>query len=122
MKSISSKKPRKQRKLRFNAPLHRRHKMVASHLSHELGEKYHRRSLPVRKGDTIRVMRGGFKDHVGEIMRVDLKTLKVYVEGITIKKADGTDIEKPVDPSNIMITELYMEDKERRNMLERKIE
>ena len=117
----SSKKPGKQRKWRFIAPLHRRQKMVSSPLSKELGQKYKRRTLNVRKGDKVRVMRGDFKDNVGEITRVSLKDYKIYVDGITIKKADGTDVEKAIDPSNVMITDLFMDDKERMDLLERNI-
>lgn len=94
---------------------------MGSTLSKELREKYHRRSLPVRKGDNVQIMRGGLKGTSGEVMRVNLKNYKIYVDGVTLKKADGTDVERALDPSNVMITDLYMEDKERREMLERKI-
>jgi len=103
------------------APLHRRQKMIGSTLSRELRKKYNRRSLPVRKGDTVKIMRGEFKGVSGEVTRVSLKSYKIYVDGVTIKKADGTDVEKALDPSNVMITDLFMEDKERREVLERKI-
>ena len=121
MKQPSSQKPRKQRKWRQNAPLHRRRKMVASTLSRELREKYNRRSLPVRKGDKVKIIRGEFKESGGEITRLDPKNYKIYIEGINIKKSDGTDVERAIDPSNVMITDLYMEDKKRREILERKI-
>jgi len=118
----TSKKPGKQRKWRFNAPLHRRRKMVTSPLSKELRQKYKRRTLPVRKGDKVRLMRGDFKGNTGEVTRVSLKAYKIYMDGITIKKADGTDVERAIDPSNVMITDLFMDDKERRDVLERNIE
>jgi len=117
----SSKKPGKQRKWKAVAPLHRRQKMLSSPLSKELGQKYKRRTLNVRKGDKVRVMRGDFKGNVGEITRVSLKDYKIYVDGITIKKADGTDVEKSIDPSNVMITDLFIDDKERMDLLERNI-
>jgi len=121
MKQPKSKKPRKQRKWLVEAPLHRRQKMIGSTLSRELRKKYNRRSLPVRKGDTVKIIRGEFKGVSGEVTRVSLKSYKIYVDGVTIKKADGTDVEKALDPSNVMITDLFMEDKERREVLERKI-
>ena len=121
MKQPKSKKPGKQRKWLIKAPLHSRQKAMGSTLSKELREKYHRRSLPVRKGDNVQIMRGGLKGTSGEVMRVNLKNYKIYVDGVTLKKADGTDVERALDPSNVMITDLYMEDKERREMLERKI-
>jgi large subunit ribosomal protein L24 len=118
----TSKQPRKQRKWLAKAPLHARHRMVSAALSRELKGKYGRNSLPVRKGDTVKVMRGGMRGHSGEVMKVDLKGYRVYVQGVTAKKADGTDVERPIHPSNIMITDLHVEDKERRDMLSRTME
>ena len=100
MKRPSSKKPRKQRKFLHQAPLHLRRKLMAAHLSKELREKYKTRSLPVRKGDEVEVMRGKFKGKKGKIMKVDLKKYKVYIEGITIRRTDGTERLAPIHPSN----------------------
>lgn len=93
--------------------------MICSPLSKELKSKYNRARLTPRKGDTVEVVRGEYKGIAGEVSSVDLKTLKVYVAGVTSKKADGTDVERPLDPSKIVITELVMEDKKRREVLER---
>lgn len=114
-----SKKPGKQRKYLADAPLNQRQKMVAATLNGELRAKYGRRSLPVRKGDKVKVMRGDYKGVTGEIIKVILKTYRINVDGINIKKADGTDVPKPLHPSNVMITGLFLEDKERRDMLDR---
>ncbi|HIE34024.1 MAG TPA: 50S ribosomal protein L24 [Candidatus Altiarchaeales archaeon] len=121
MKKPSSKKPRKQRKWRLNAPMHRRRKMICSPLTKELREKYNRRNIPVRKGDRVKILRGEFRGTTGEVTRVSLRDYKIYIDGITAKKADGTGIERSVDPSNVMITEIFMEDKGRRAMLERNV-
>ena len=115
-----SKQPRKQRKFLHNAPLHIRHKIMSANLSKELREKYNRRSLPVRKGDKEEIMRGDFKGHQGKIERVDLKNYKVYVEGATIQKVDGTTTYFPIHPSNLQIIELNLEDEKRLKVLERK--
>jgi len=115
-----SKQPRKQRKFLHNAPLHIRHKIMSANLSKELREKYNRRSLPVRKGDKVEIMRGDFKGHQGKIERVDLKNYKVYVEGATIQKVDGTTTYFPIHPSNLQIIELNLEDEKRIKILERK--
>ena len=115
-----SSKPGKQRKWIATAPLGKRQKMIGAILSKELRAKYKRRNLPLRKGDKVKVMRGDFKGVTGEVMKVSLKDMKVLVDGITIKKASGTDVERPLDPSNLMLTDLNIEDKERRDILERK--
>jgi len=115
-----SKQPRKQRKYRYNAPLHIKTKFMAAHLSKELRQKYNRRSFPVRKGDKVQVMRGQFKKKIGKIARADLKKSKVYIDGIEIIKKDGTKTLYPINPSNSMILELDLEDKKRVQTLKRK--
>lgn len=114
----SSKQPRKQRKYRKNAPLHIRHKLVSVHLSKELQKKYKRRSFPVRKGDEVEIMRGNYKKKTGKVSRVDLKKMKVYIEGITRKKVAGTEVQVPFHPSNLRIISLF-EDKKRLKALNR---
>jgi len=118
---VSSKQPRKQRKYRANAPLHIKRKMIASHLSKELREKYKRRSFPVRKNDVVKILRGSFKGKQGKVSKVDTKKMKVYVEGIVRTKKDGTKVPVPLDPSNLMIVSLNLEDKKRVKALERKL-
>lgn len=108
----SSKNPKKQRKYRYNAPLHIKRKLVSVHLSPELRKKYKKRSMPVRKGDEVIILRGKYKKKTGKVSRVDLKKSKVYVEGITRKKVAGTEVQVPLEPSNLMITSLQ-EDKKR---------
>ena len=58
---IRSKQPRKQRKYNYNAPLHIKGKFMAAHLSKDLMKKYNRRSIRVRKGDKVILLRGQFK-------------------------------------------------------------
>lgn len=120
MKRPKSKKPRKQRKFLFTAPLHIRRKLMSAHLSKELREKYKTRSIPIRKGDEVEVMRGEFKKRTGKVVRVDLKKYRVYVEGLTIRRTDGTERLKAIHPSNLKIIKLALEDKERLKALERK--
>jgi len=115
-----SKKPRKQRKYRYNAPLHIKHMFLSVHLSKPLREKYTKRNITIKKGDTIKIMRGKFKGKTGKINRIDIKKTKIYVEGIEIAKKDGTKAFPPFRPSNLMITELNLDDKKRVKSLERK--
>jgi large subunit ribosomal protein L24 len=121
MRRPKSKKARKQRKFLFTAPLHLRRKMLSAHLSKELREKYKRRSLPLRKGDEVEIMRGEFKGKKGKISRVDLKNYKVYVEGITRKRTTGIEVQVPIHPSNLRIINLNLNDKKRLEAIERKI-
>ncbi|MAE42849.1 50S ribosomal protein L24 [Candidatus Woesearchaeota archaeon] len=112
--------PRKQRKYRYNAPLHIKQKFVNVHLSTELRKKHNKRNIGLRKGDKVKVMRGQFKNKEGKVDQVNLKKTQVYVEGIEITKKDGTKTRYPLHPSNLMIAELNMDDKMRQKSLERK--
>lgn len=116
----SSSKPKKQKKYRMNSPLHIKQSMAHSHLSKELRKKYSKRSIGLRKGDRVKVMRGRFRKHEGKIEIINLKKLKVLVSGIEITKKDGTKSRPYIEPSNLMVTELNMEDKWRQKILERK--
>ncbi len=109
----ASKQPRKQRKYRYMAPLHIKHKLVSAHLSKELRLRYGKRALPLRKGDEVQIMVGKFKGHKGKVERIDLKSEKVYVEGAKVKKADGSEVMVAVEPSNLKIISLDLSDKMR---------
>lgn len=116
---MRSMKPRKQRKELFNAPLHKKRKWISAHLEENLLLKYDKRAVPVVKGDTVRVMRGSFRGHEDKVANVSVSKGSVEIEGITMSKADGTKIAKPLHPSNVMITKLNLTDKWRRKKLER---
>jgi len=118
-KWIKSSQPRKQRKYRHNAPLHVRHKFLSAHLSKELRERFGKRSVSVRKGDEVVVMKGEFRGFRGNVDRVDMSASRIYVDGMKRKKVDGSEISVPVDPSNVMITKLTLEDKMRQAVFER---
>lgn len=109
--------PRKQRKAWYAAPLHKRRKQMASHLAEDLLLKYSVRRTPVVTGDDVKIMRGSHKGKAGKVVDIDTKNRKVTVEGVTHKKADGTDVAYPVDASNLLITKLNLEDKRRRAKL-----
>ena len=116
MKSIQ---PRKQRKHFYTAPLHKKHKWLSTHLTENLLLKYDKRSVPVVKGDTVKVLRGSFRGHEDKIVRVNIQKQSVNIEGLTLVKADGTKIPKPIHPSNLLITKLNLTDSWRRKKLER---
>lgn len=116
----SATKPAKQRKALYQAPEHRRHKLMASPLSAELRASQGVKTIPVRSGDTVRVMRGDHKGFEGKISRVDHAKYRIYVEGLTREKVDGSTIFAPVHSSKVVITRLNLEDKWRKKILERK--
>jgi large subunit ribosomal protein L24 len=114
------KNPGKQRKRLFNAPAHIRHKLMAAPLSNELSSSRGVKTLPVRKGDTVQIKRGDNKGFEGKVSRVDLKAYRIYLEGLTREKVDGTNIFISVHPSKVQIRSLNLDDKWRKKILERK--
>jgi len=115
-------KPKKQRKMLHQAPDHIRYKFFGSPLSPQLKASHKVKSLSVRSGDTVRIMRGDHKGFEGKINRVDRKKYRIYVEGLTREKVDGTTIFVPVHPSKVMITSINLDDKWRKKILERRKE
>ncbi len=116
---LASVQPRKQRKYRLNAPSHVRQSFLSVHLSPELRKRYSRRSMRVRKGDEVKVLRGSLRKKLGTVDRVDVGKSRVYVEELKTKKSDGSEVHMPLQPSNIMITKLKLDDKKRQAILER---
>jgi large subunit ribosomal protein L24 len=64
-------------------------------------------------------MVGEHKGFKGNVERVDTKKYKVYIEGLTVKKVDGSEVLIPIDPSNLMITKLNLDDKMRQKIFDR---
>jgi len=115
----SSKQPRKQRKFRHNAPENVKTKFMRANLAKELRAKYSKRSIRIRTGDKVKIVRGQFKGREGKIDRVDTYKLKIYLEKIEISKKDGSKALFPLDPTNVTVTEL-VEDKKRVSVGEKK--
>jgi large subunit ribosomal protein L24 len=120
MDMVAITKPRLQRKRLFQAPLHLRYKQLAAPLSPELKKSNGFNALPLRKGDTVRVMRGDRKDIEGKVSKIDRKKYRISVEGVTREKVDGTAIPVLIHPSKVMIINLNLDDKWRRNLINRK--
>ena len=113
----SSKRAGKQRKYSANAPLHLKRKFMSANLSKELRKKYRKRSLPVRKGDIVKIMRGKFRKKAGKIITVNGKKMNVEIEGMQIKKQDGSKTNVKFRPSVLQLTELNLEDRKRIEVL-----
>jgi len=114
---LKSIQPRKQHKMLYQAPSHIRYKHFSAPLSPTLKATYLVNSIPVRLGDTVRILRGDRKGIEGKISKVDRSNYRVFVEGVTREKVDGTAILVPIHPSKVMITNLNLDDKWRRESL-----
>jgi large subunit ribosomal protein L26e len=86
--SVSSQR-RKSRKAHFSAPSNIRRKIMSSHLSKDLRTKYEVRAVPVRKGDTVKIMRGTLKGREGKVQAVYRKRWALHIEKIVREKTNG---------------------------------
>jgi large subunit ribosomal protein L24 len=113
-------KPGKQRKKLHQASLSERYRRFSAPLSPKLKESHNTRSIPLRSGDTVKIMRGDRRGSEGKVQRVDRKNYRIFVEGVDREKVDGTKILIPIHPSKVMITRLNLNDKRRKKIMERK--
>ena len=123
---MSSKQPRKQRLARYTAPYHRRHREMSSPIDKGLRERQlsrgfmYPRAMPVKRGDRVMIVRGeGKSKSATAVSLVDRKARKVYVEGFTYFKSDGTELQRPIDASNLVIINPDWSDIRRRKILNR---
>src|SRR6266566_2580986 len=100
---MASSKPSKQRKRFFQAPKHKQRKMLSARLSDDLTARHKVRRIPLRTGDTVRIMRGEFADLVGKV-----------------EKAAGISSKLPIHSSKVLITNLNLSDKWRSGLLSEK--
>ena len=108
---MNTKKPSKQRKMLYQSPAHRIRKLLSAPLSTDLKASQERRSYPVRKGDTVKIVRGDFAGIEGKITRIDTERQRVFVEGVTREKVAGTSTNVSVHTSKVVITKLNLDDK-----------
>ncbi len=108
-----TKQPRKQRKRSETAPLHERQKGIRATLTDELREEYGQRNVRVNAGDTVEVLRGDHAGTEGEVIDVDLSSRRIPVEEVTVEKADGEEVPRPIPASNVRVTEVTLEDERR---------
>merc|ERR1712059_64856 len=110
---------RKSRKAHFTAPSSVRRKIMSAHLTKDLANKYHVKSMPIRKDDEVVVVRGSNRGREGKVIQVYRKKYVIHIERVTREKSNGSAVNVGIHPSNVMITKPKL-DKDRRAILERK--
>ena len=103
--------PSKQRKAIYEAQGQRLRKLLAAPLSDELRSAQGRRSCPVRKGDTVKIVRGDFAGIEGKVTDIDTHGRRLFVEGVSREMTSGTSTNVSVHSSKVMITKLNLDDK-----------
>jgi large subunit ribosomal protein L24 len=115
-KKISPKSPRKQRRFVRNSGKHAHKSMLRCRLDDPLREEYGLRSLNLKKGDLVRIMRGQFRDTEGKILGVDYGAIRVFVDGASTTKADGKEAKVPLHPSNLLLVKLELNDERKKRI------
>ncbi|MBS85866.1 MAG: 50S ribosomal protein L24, partial [Candidatus Heimdallarchaeota archaeon] len=112
-----SKKPNKQRYYQYNIPKHENHKLLSASVSKKLKQDKGLKSLPIREGDEVLIVRGSHKGKSGKVNKTDPVKSRIYVDGLGSKKTDAQEIAIPIHPSNVVIQKIYGKDKYRREQL-----
>ncbi|MHA1371364.1 MAG: 50S ribosomal protein L24 [Promethearchaeota archaeon] len=120
MKTKSSKKPNKQRRRLYKAPIHLRGKQFNARLDHDLAAQYDVKRLPIRTNDHVRVVKGQFRDLEGKVLSVDKKRYKIIIDQIQREKSDGSIHYYPIHPSKVVITKLGDIDDWRQKIIDRR--
>ena len=101
--------------------LHKKRKSLSAPLSADLREDYGFRSISIREGDDVELMRGDYKGAEGEVTEVQTDSEKIIVDGVETSKVDESEVTVPVRPSNVKITNLE-KDEMRDKIIERRSE
>jgi large subunit ribosomal protein L24 len=120
MKKVGNTKPSTVRKHQKNAPIHIKRQCISAPLSPNLKTEYGARTMPVIEDDNVIITKGDRKLTEGKVLRVNTKESKVYIEGVTRTRLDGSTVQIPIRAENVMITKLNLDDDWRKTILERK--
>lgn len=101
----------------YESPAHRLRKLLSAPLSDELRKAQGRRSFPVRKGDTVKIVRGDFAGIEGKITKIETRNQRLFVEGVSREKVAGTSTNVSVHASKVLLTKLNLDDKWRAETL-----
>lgn len=100
-------------------PKHLAERNLRSPLSRTLREKYGRRNLRVIAGDTIKVIRGEYSGIEGKVEKVNMKRGSLAIEGIQREKVRGGNVKVEINSTNVVITDLDLDDKYRQALIQR---
>ncbi|MCI4350631.1 MAG: 50S ribosomal protein L24 [Thermoplasmata archaeon] len=115
--SAPSRLPRKQRLARFTAHTTLRRRLMSVPLSRDLRARYGRRQMPVRKGDTVRVLRGSYIGREERVARVDRRSYSVTLDNITVKTGEAKLKPLPLRTNSLLLVRLNLADPWRRRVL-----
>jgi large subunit ribosomal protein L24 len=114
---VSPHSPRRQRRALYTAPTSERRRRMTVALSRELRRRFRRRNVPIRKGDTVRVLSGSFVGREERVARVSRRDYSVTLDNVTLKTAEEKLKPLALRTSHLVITRLNLADPWRRRSL-----
>ncbi|MGD0329554.1 MAG: 50S ribosomal protein L24 [Nitrososphaeria archaeon] len=117
---MSSDKPSKVRSRMFNAPLHKLGKIINARLSDDLRTKYAFKTARIKKGDSVKIVRGEYAGVEGKVTGVHVENGTISVEGVYRERVKGEQTPVKITASKVMITSLNLDDKLRKTRFESK--
>lgn len=103
MKTISH-KPTKQRNLMLKAANHEVHRFFTVPLSVGLQEEWGIQRLPLRRKDSVKVVKGEFKGIEGKVLDVDKRNRRITIEECTFEKKNGQTGYIPISVTKVVLT------------------
>ena len=96
---------------------HKIDKNICSLLADNLRNEYNKRNARVIKGDMVKVLRGEYKNVEGKVEKVKTDRSTLFIEGIQREASKGGKVKVQIHSSNVMITSLNLQDKQRVNII-----
>jgi len=110
---METSKPSKQRARLYKAALHKKAATMSVHVDKVLRKQINRRAIGIRTGDKVTIIKGSLKGKSGKVNSVNSNKGFIFIDGITRKKSDGTEINVPFRSPNLVITDLETKDGKR---------
>ncbi|MCI4373871.1 MAG: 50S ribosomal protein L24 [Thermoplasmata archaeon] len=117
MSVLSPHSPRRQRKSVYEATTFERRILMTVPLSRELRRRFQRRSVPLRKGDTVMVMSGSFVGREERVAKIDRRGYSVTLDNVTLKTGESKLKPLAIKTSHLVLTKLNLADAWRRRTL-----
>ena len=112
-------KRRSQRKLQLSAPSSIKRRLMSCHLSKTLRDQYKIRSLPIKRGDEVKILKGKSKGKTGKVVQVYRRRNVIYVDKVNREKQNGQSVFLPIRPCHCIVEKLLI-NKDRTKTIERR--
>ena len=109
---------RVQRKYALGAPSSVKRKLMSCHLTKTLRDQYKLRSLPIKRGDEVKILKGKSKNKSGKVVQVYRKRNCIYVDKVQREKQNGQTVFLPIKPYYCVVEKLLI-NKDRSKTIER---